>query len=138
MKKILIMGLPGSGKTTLAKVLAKKLNAAWFNADLVRENINKDLGWTKKDRIEQAKRMGKICEWANYGGGYVIADFVCPIEECRSAFNADCIIYIDRIKKGRFEDTNKLFDPPKNPDLILTDQTLDIWVEKSLKLIFKN
>ena len=79
--------------------------------------------------------MGKICEWATYGGNYVIADFVCPIKECRSAFNPDYIIYINRIKSGRFEDTNKLFDPPKNPDLILTDQSLDIWVKKSLKLI---
>lgn len=134
-RKILIMGLPGSGKTTLARELAKKLKAAWFNADLIRENVNKDLGWSMQDRIEQAKRMGKICEWASFGGNYVIADFVCPTEETREAFNADWIIYIDRIKEGRFEDTNKIFIPPYNSDLILKNDSLGNWIKDSMELI---
>lgn len=137
-KKILIMGLPGSGKTTLASVLSKKLKSGWFNADLVREHINKDLKWSMEDRLEQAKRLSKMCDWASFGGGYVIADFVCPTDETREAFNADIIIYIDRIKEGRFEDTNKIFDPPKNPDLILEEGTVDEWVKKCIDLIYKN
>ena len=129
------MGLPGSGKTTLARELAKKLKAAWFNADLVRENINKDLGWSMEDRVEQAKRMGKICDWASFGDNYVIADFVCPTEETRKAFNADIVIYINRIKEGRFENTNKIFIPPDNPDLTLRNDSLGNWVEDSIRLI---
>ena len=58
--KILIMGLPGAGKTTLAQHLAPPLNAVHFNADAVRANINKDLGFSLEDRIEQARRMGWI------------------------------------------------------------------------------
>ena len=134
-RKILIMGLPGSGKTTLARELAKRLKAAWFNADLIRENINKDLGWSIEDRVEQAKRMGKICDWASFGGNYVIADFVCPTQETRKAFNADIVIYIERIKEGRFENTNKIFTPPEKPDLILRNESLEDWLNKSIKKI---
>ena len=129
------MGLPGSGKTTLAKELAKRLKAAWFNADLIRENVNKDLGWSTEDRVEQAKRMGKICDWASFGGNYVIADFVCPTQETRKAFNADIVIYIERIKQGRFENTNKIFTPPEKPDLILRNESLEDWIKDSIKLI---
>lgn len=129
------MGLPGSGKTTLARELAKRLKAAWFNADLVRENVNKDLGWSMEDRVEQANRMGKICDWASFGGNYVIADFVCPTQETRKAFNADIIIYIDRIKEGRFKNTNKIFTPPESPNLILRNESLEDWINKSLLII---
>ena len=78
-RKILIMGLPGSGKTTLAEKLVPKLNAAWFNADAVRQDIYSELGFDPGDRITHATRMGKLCDWAKMGGCYVIADFICPM-----------------------------------------------------------
>ena len=56
MKKILIMGLPGSGKTTLAKKLKSKLKADWLNADKVRKKFN-DWDFSKKGVLKQAKRM---------------------------------------------------------------------------------
>ena len=52
-RKILVMGLPGAGKTTLATALARRLNAVHFNADEVRRNINSELGFSEADRIEQ-------------------------------------------------------------------------------------
>jgi adenylylsulfate kinase-like enzyme len=58
MRKILIMGLPGAGKTTLANALAPLLNAVVFNADAVRANLSRDLGFTHSDRVEHARRMG--------------------------------------------------------------------------------
>jgi adenylylsulfate kinase len=77
-RKILIMGLPGAGKTTLAKVLAPRLNAVHFNADDVRREINKDLGFAPADRIEQARRMGWLCDQVVKTGCFAVADFICP------------------------------------------------------------
>jgi len=112
--KILIMGLPGSGKTTFARFLAEHLRCVHFNADDIRENINKDLGFSAEDRVEQARRMGHLCNIASRWGQTVIADFVCPTQETRDAFNADFVIWMDTIKKGRFDDTNKAFVLPKH------------------------
>jgi len=114
--KILIMGLPGAGKTTLAEALARELQCAHFNADEIRKEINKDLGFSVKDRLEQARRMGVLCDIVSRHGAYVIADFICPTPEAREAFNADFTVWVDRIKEGRFEDTNKLFVPPEKYD----------------------
>ena len=56
MKIILIMGLPGAGKTTLAEELAPKLNAKRLNADEVRKEAN-DWDFSEEGRKRQAKRM---------------------------------------------------------------------------------
>ena len=118
--KILIMGLPGSGKKLLAETLAQHLKCVHFNADDIRSNINKDLGFSSSDRVEQARRMGHLCDIAAKWGANVIADFVCPTEETRAAFGADFVIWIDRIAKSSFEDTNKLFVPPTNFNVRIT------------------
>lgn len=110
------MGLPGAGKTTLAEALARELQCAHFNADEIRKEINKDLGFSVKDRLEQARRMGVLCDIVTRYGAYVIADFVCPTPETREAFNADFTVWVDRIQESRFEDTNKLFVPPEKYD----------------------
>jgi adenylylsulfate kinase len=112
-KKILMMGLPGSGKTTLAKALAPKLKAVHWNADAVRANINSHLGFSEADRIEQARRMGWLCDQVTANGNWAIADFVCPTPDTRKAFGDCTLIWVDTIKEGRFEDTNKLFVPPE-------------------------
>lgn len=115
MKKILIMGLPGSGKTTLAHALVERLGAVHFNADLVRAHINKDLGFTVEDRVEQARRMGWLCDTVTRAGGFAVADFVCPTKATRQAFQAGdaaYVVWVNRIKQGRFEDTNRLFETP--------------------------
>jgi adenylylsulfate kinase-like enzyme len=84
-RKILIMGLPGAGKTTLANTLAPLLNAIVFNADAVRANLSRDLGFSHEDRVEHARRMGWMCDRVVECGGTVIADFICPTAETRSA-----------------------------------------------------
>lgn len=134
-RKILICGLPGSGKTTLAEKLVPKLNAAWFNADAVRQDIYSELGFSEEDRLSHATRMGKLCDWAKMGGNFVIADFICPTQETRQAFNADFVVWVDRIQEGRYEDTNKLFEKPMNYDVRLIDGTPEEWVEKVINKI---
>lgn len=140
-RKILICGLPGSGKTTLAEQLVTRLKASWFNADAVRQEINKDLGFTDEDRLEQSRRMGKLADWACMSGSYVICDFVCPTEATRKAFNPDYIIWVNRIDEGRYADTNKLFTSPDKDqrwddhDMILTDGTPEEWAREVMQNI---
>jgi len=116
------MGLPGSGKTTLARELAEKLNAVHFNADEVRENINKDLGFSREHRIEQAKRMGWLCDKVAERGHFAVADFVCPTKETREAFGECFTVFVDTIREGRFEDTNRIFEKPEKADFIVNEK----------------
>jgi adenylylsulfate kinase len=137
-KKILIMGLPGAGKTTLAKVLAPRLNAVHYNADEVRANINRDLGFSEADRVEQARRMGWLCDRVVNTGNYAIADFVCPTDATREAFGAGeaFVIWVDRIERGRFEDTNKIFEQPSRFDLrVVAAGTPEYWAEQAAKFL---
>lgn len=133
-RKILIMGLPGAGKTTLAKALAPRLNAVHFNADEIRQNINKDLGFSEADRIEQARRIGWLCDQVVKTGCFAVADFICPTPEARAAFTASgaaFIVWVDRISTGRFEDTNRLFVPPDPHDVrVLPEGSPEHWAEQ--------
>lgn len=113
----MVCGLPGAGKTTLARLLAPKLGAVLFNADEVRSHINKDLGFSHADRIEHARRMGWLCERVAEAGHIAIADFVCPTPDTRAAFGSAFTIWVDRISHGRFNDTNDLFSPPQHFDV---------------------
>ncbi len=116
-RKILMMGLPGAGKTTVARLLAPMLNAVMFNADEVRANINRELGFSHEDRIEHARRMGWLCDRVVDAGGTAIADFICPTPQTRAAFGEAFVVWVDRIKEVRFEDTNCLFVRPTTYDV---------------------
>jgi Adenylylsulphate kinase len=133
MRKILIMGLPGAGKTTLTAVLAPLLNAVVFNADAVRANLSRDLGFSHADRVEHARRMGWMCDRVVEAGVTVIADFICPTEETRAAFGEAFIIWVDRIAAGRFEDTNRMFVAPSRFDLrVSAEGSVQYWAEQAL------
>jgi adenylylsulfate kinase len=138
-RKILIMGLPGAGKTTLANILAQRLNAVHFNANEVRKQINKDLGFSEADRIEHAGRMGWLCDQVIKTGSFVIADFVCPTPDTRRAFMKDrpaFVVWVDRVQTSAFEDTNRLFVPPETYDLRVTrDGSVDYWAEQIVQRV---
>ena len=139
MKKLLIMGLPGSGKTTLATALSARLGAVHFNADDVRGNINRDLGFSHADRVEHARRMGWLCDRVTDAGGYAIADLICPTAATRRAFAQErgaFVVWIDRIKEGRYADTNAMFETPHDHHVRVTDQgTPDHWAEIVANLV---
>lgn len=115
------MGLPGSGKTTLAARLARKLRAVHFNADKVRETINRDLGFTLEDRIEHSRRLGWMTQFVSDSGVICVADFVCPTRATREAFRADFTIWMNTAQPCRFPDTAKLFELPTTADVTIPD-----------------
>ena len=125
------MGLPGAGKTTLADKLAPELNAKRLNADEVRKAAN-DWDFSEEGRTRQAKRMADLALKLKGEGNYVIADFIAPTPKARSLFPADYTIWIDTIKEGRFDDTNKMFVKPKKYDFHVTTQNAEMWVNKIL------
>jgi len=126
MKKILIMGLPGSGKTTLASKLVPLLNAKRLNNDKVRKEAN-DWDFSEEARKRQAKRMADFADKFRQEGHYVVADFICPTPKARELFNADYIVWVDTIKKGKFEDTNQMFVQPENCDFHVTSKNAELW-----------
>ena len=127
--KILIMGLPGSGKTHLAERLQKRLdNCAWFNADKIRE-MSDDWDFTPDGRQRQSFRMAALAMFESEQGRKVICDFVCPTKLTRNIFNPDITIWMDTIEEGRFEDTNKMFEKPTNADYHFTHWLSDKDIE---------
>ena len=123
------MGLPGSGKTTLASNLVPLLNSKWLNADEVRKEAN-DWDFSAEGRTRQATRMwNKALEFKKQGNN-VVADFVCPTPAARELFPADFIIWMNTIKEGRFDDTNKMFVKPEKFDFKVTSMDAKVWAEK--------
>jgi hypothetical protein len=124
---IQVIGLPGSGKTTFASELKDKINAIHLNADYVRSTINSDLGFTIEDRIEHSRRLGEMAKMLSGQGYTVVVDFICPTKETREAFGKpDILVWMNTIKEGRFEDTNKLWQDPVNVDIEYADFSNDI------------
>jgi adenylylsulfate kinase len=142
MKKILVMGLPGAGKTYLAEKLLEALRrekktVGWLNADDVRKEYN-DWDFSYAGRVRQSKRMSELAESRYRTVDFVIADFVAPIVEMRNNFKADWTVWVDTIDAGRYEDTNKLFVAPEVYDFRITEQRGEKWADFIADHIIEN
>ena len=130
MKRILIMGLPGAGKTTLAADIGARLlfnkKFTWFNADTIRERYN-DWDFSEEGRLRQARRMRELADKEIEQGRLAICDFVCPLPEMREIFDADITVWVDTDQEGRYEDTNKIFVPPEKYDFRVTEKDSTKW-----------
>ena len=128
------MGLPGSGKTYLAESLQPLLEAAWYNADKVR-GMAGDWDFSDDGRTRQSLRMKNLADFETSHNRFVICDFVCPTEETRNIFDPDILIWLDTIKEGRFEDTNKIFEEPSSCDFKIEEwnETNHIIIAEELK-----
>ena len=118
------MGLPGSGKTTLAKHLVPMFNAVWLNAE--RKEAD-DWDFSPEGRQRQSSRMRTLAEKAVSKNRVVVADFVCPTQQTRKEFGADYTIWMNTIKEGRFDDTNKMFEAPNDYDFKVSHKEADMW-----------
>jgi len=117
--KILIMGLSGSGKTFLSKLLQKELSCAWYNADNLREMAN-DWDFSEEGRRRQSFRMKALADFEKQNGRMVICDFICPKKEGRKIFDADYCIWMDTVKESNYEDTDRIFETPSKVNLRIT------------------
>lgn len=132
MKRILVMGLPGAGKTYLAQRILETLEkeqkkVRWLNADDVRKKYN-DWDFSREGRIRQSIRMRELAD-SYTDADFVICDFVAPLPEMRHNFKADWTVWVDTIDAGRYEDTNQIFTPPDVYDFRVTEQNGEKWGE---------
>ena len=124
------MGLPGSGKTTLAQHILEQLQTekkrvGWLNADDVRKKYD-DWDFSEAGRIRQSKRMRELAD-NMIDVDYIICDFVAPLIEMRHNFKADWTIWVDTIREGRYADTNAMFQEPEIYDFRITEQKAEKW-----------
>ena len=126
--RILIMGLPGAGKTTLALNLLNFFSpdVLWLNADEIRRKFD-DWDFTERGRIRQSIRMREIADASNRD--YIIADFVCPLKEMRDIYDPHFLIWVDTITEGRYKDTNQIFVAPDKYDIRVTEQDAGKWAK---------
>ena len=135
--KILLFGLPGSGKSTLGEELSKLIDGVWLNADTIRKEYN-DWDFSMEGRIRQANRMRHLSDGVVKAGKIALADFVCPTAKAREAFGADFTIWMHTIKEGRFEDTNRIFEIPTSYDYIVKEWIPETAERIKLQLLDKN
>ena len=80
-----------------------------------------DWDFSPEGRTRQSLRMKSLADYESDNDRIVICDFICPTSETRKMFDPDIVIWLDTIKEGRFEDTNKLFEEPEKVDFRITE-----------------
>ncbi len=88
-----LTGLSGAGKSTIANLVEKKLNrmnrhSFLLDGDNVRHGLNKDLGFTETDRIENIRRVGEVARLMSDAGLIVVTAFISPFHAEREMVRA--------------------------------------------------
>jgi bifunctional enzyme CysN/CysC len=142
-----LTGLSGAGKSTIADIVEKKLLAAGrhtmlLDGDNVRHGLNRDLGFTDADRVENIRRVGEVARLMAEAGLIVICSFISPFRAERrmvrelAAPTAFLEIFVDtpidecirrdpkglyaKAKAGRIENFTGLdsgYEPPDAPEI---------------------
>jgi bifunctional enzyme CysN/CysC len=99
-KLLWFTGLSGAGKSTIANLVEKKLYSAGkhtflLDGDNVRHGLNRDLGFTDQDRVENIRRVGEVAKLMTDAGLMVLTAFISP-------FRAERQMVRDMIKPGEF------------------------------------
>lgn len=144
-------GLPCSGKSTLARLLHRKLKGAQIGSEIldgdeVRQRLTKGLGFSKEDRIENVRRIAYVAKLLTRNGVIAIAALISPyravrdeikqdIGRCLEVF-VDCPVEVckDRDVKGmykkamageikQFTGVDDPYEIPLHPDLLLSTST---------------
>jgi adenylylsulfate kinase len=155
-------GLSGSGKSTLSNALEiclhdKGYHTYILDGDNIRRNLNRDLGFSENERMENLRRAGEVCRLLADGGLIVIAAFISPSTQDREMVNKmlkeDYVeIYLkcplrvceERDVKGlykkaregqieNFTGVSALYQEPVNPSLTINTDTVSI--DESVKMI---
>jgi len=127
--KILICGLPGSGKTTLAEEIKKNLElngktVSRFNADQIRSKFN-DWDFSIEGRIRQAERLKRLC--SEVTTDFCVVDFIAALEKQHEIFKADMTIWLDTVESCEYSDTNQMFTPPKKHTVRIMVKNAEWW-----------
>ncbi len=145
---IWLTGLSASGKSTIAAEVEKQLinmgrPVYCLDGDNIRLGLNKDLGFSEKDRFENIRRIAEVCALFQDSGLIVIASFISPLSSMRQIAREKCgsnfiEVYVkasvkacakrdpkglyERALKGEIKDFTGISAPyevPENPELIL-------------------
>lgn len=159
-------GLSGAGKSTLANMLETRLHAEGrhtyiLDGDNVRQGLNRDLGFSHKDRMENIRRVAEVAKLMVDAGLIVMVSFISPFkserEYARSLFKPDEFIEIytdctldecerrdtkglySKAKKGEIKEFTGIsspYEPPNTPEIHL--HTYNETPEESLNIILKH
>ena len=127
VKKVLVCGLSGAGKTWLTREIVAILDCTWLNNDEIREGPHSYIGWSEQDRVEHAHKVG---QWANIlmnDGRHCLIDMIAPTEDCRKALDPDFTVFIDSVSSSVYLDTDLLWEPPTDPDYVVKSQNAKLW-----------
>lgn len=162
-----LTGLSGSGKSTIANAVEKKLaqmnrHTFLLDGDNVRHGLNKDLGFTEADRIENIRRVGEVARLMTDAGLIVITAFISPFRAEREMVRqmmqpGEFIeVFIDtplhiaeqRDVKGlyakaragelkNFTGIDSPYEAPENPEIIIDTTQMDVEpaADKIIKLL---
>ena len=94
-------GLSASGKTTLAKAVERELldrglhNVQRLDGDIVRQDLTRDLGFSKEDRDENIRRITFVAELLSNNGAATMCSFISPYRNARANARARCRNFIE-------------------------------------------